>query len=326
MVRVAIPLDLPPEAVRPQPGRRVRLTGPTMGVSWTATAVAPPHLSDDRLRHAVQGAVDQVVAEMSQWEPASAISRFNRAGPGWVTVPEGLLIVVAAGLEVAQASRGAFDPTLGAVVDLWGFGPPGAGPAPGPDALAQASIGWDRLELDAAGSRLRQPGGLRLDLAGIAKGHGVDRAGAALDALGVDSWLVEIGGELSGRGVKPDGQPWFVDVERAPACAQAELVRIAACGLAVASSGDWRRVLRRNGQTIGHTIDPVRRAPVRNDLSGVSVLHAECMYADAWCTALLALGLERGLELAEREGLAALFQPSDGAQPVFSEALVAMLE
>jgi thiamine biosynthesis lipoprotein len=171
-----------------------------------------------------------------------------------------------------------------------------------------------------------QPGGLRLDLAGVAKGYGVDRAGQALSALGVASWLVEIGGELRGAGVKPSGEPWFVDIERAPACAEAELVRVAACGLAIASSGDWRRVLRRNGRTLSHTIDPVTREPVRNDLSGASVLHAECMYADAWCTAMLTLGLERGLELAEREGLAVMLQPAGGPEPVFSSAFAALLD
>ena len=326
MVQVAVPLALSPEAVRPPAGRRVQLSGPTMGVSWTATAIAPPHLPDDRLRAAVQGALDQVVAEMSQWEPRSALSQFNRAPAGWVRAPQGLLTVVAAGLEVARASGGAFDPTLGALVDLWGFGPPGAGPAPTADALADASIGWARLELDPADGRLWQPGGLRLDLAGIAKGYGVDRAGAALSALGVGSWLVEIGGELRGQGVRPNGEPWFVDIERAPACAGSELLRVAACGLAVASSGDWRRVLRRDGRTISHTIDPMRREPVRNDLSGVSVLHAECMYADAWCTAMMTLGLDRGLELADREGLAVVFQPSKGGRPAFSRALAAMLE
>ena len=326
MVRVAVPLDLPPEAVRPPLGRRVQLTGPTMGVSWTVTAVAPPGLPDERLRRAVQGAVDQVVAEMSQWEPQSALSGFNRAEPGWVAAPPGLFAVVAAGVEVARASAGAFDPTLGAIVDLWGFGPAGAGPTPGGDALARASIGWDRVELDPERLRLRQPGGLRLDLAGIAKGYGVDRAGAALTGLGVKAWLVEIGGELRGQGVKPTGEPWFVDIERSPASAEAELLRVAVCGLAVASSGDWRRVLRRDGRSISHTIDPASRAPVRNGLSGVSVLHAECMYADAWCTAMMTLGLDRGLELAEREGLAAYFQPANGAAPVFSPKLTAMLD
>jgi len=325
-IRVAVPLNLPPEAGRPPIGSRVRLGGPTMGVAWTATAVAPPHLLGGRLRDAVQGAVDQVVAEMSQWESESALSRFNRAPPGWVAAPPGLLAVVAAGVEVARASGGAFDPTLGALVDLWGFGPAGAGAAPEAGALADAAIGWELIELDLQGGRIRQPGGLRLDLAGIAKGYGVDRAGAALAALGVPSWLVEIGGELRGAGVKPNGEPWFVEVERAPGSADAELLRVAAYGLAVASSGDWRRVLRRNGRSISHTIDPVTREPLRNDLSGVTVLHAECMYADAWCTALMTLGLARGQELAEREGLATMFQPADGTPPMFSSALQAMLE
>lgn len=326
MVRVAVPLDLPPEAVRPPLGRRVQLAGVTMGVSWSLAAVAPPGLAEERLRRAVQGAVDQVVAEMSQWEPQSALSRFNRAEPGWFAAPRGLFTVVAAGVEVARASGGAFDPTLGAIVDLWGFGPAGPGSTPGADALARAAIGWERIELDHQRGRLRQPGGLRLDLSGIAKGYGVDRAGAAMTAMGVQAWLMEIGGELRGQGVKLTGEPWFVEIERAPACVGAELLRVAACGLAVASSGDWRRVLRRNGKTISHTLDPVSRQPVCNDLCGVSVVHAECMYADAWCTAMMTLGLERGLELAERAGLAAYFQPSDGRAPVSSSALAAMLD
>jgi thiamine biosynthesis lipoprotein len=327
MVQVAIPFDLPPEGMRPPTGRLVRLTGPTMGLSWTVSAVTPPEIGDHMIRQATQAAVDQVVAEMSQWEARSALSKFNHAAGGWVVVPDGLFSVTAAAVRIAAASGGAFDPTLGALVDLWGFGPPGA-PASSPDreTLARASTGWRRLELDPPTRRIRQLGGLRLDLSGIAKGYGVDRVGAALDALGLLSWLVEIGGELRGRGVKPNGEPWFVDIERAPGSDQAEPLRIALYGLAVASSGDWRRVLQHDGRAISHTIDPVTRAPVDNGLRGATVLHAECMYADAWCTVMMTLGLERGLELADREGLAVLFQPSGGAPQRCSAALQAMLD
>jgi FAD:protein FMN transferase len=330
MVRVAVPQTLTRERVRPPAGRLTQVSGPTMGVAWTVTAVVPQGLTDPDIRLAAQAAVDQVVAQMSTWEPESDISRFNRADVGWREVPEALFSVVEAGLEIAGLTGGAFDPTLGALVDLWGFGAPGARTQPPAVAsLHAARAGCSELEFDRRGRRLRQPGGLQLDLSGIAKGFGVDQLAAAMERLGLTSYLVEIGGELRGAGVKPSGEPWFVALERpSDADESLEPILVALADLSIASSGDWRRRFAAGGRTFSHTLDLSSRAPIDNGLAAVTVLHADCMRADAWCTALMVLGPQRGQEIAIAEGLAAAFllRTPGGYVEQFSPPFQALLD
>lgn len=264
-----------------------------MGVAWSLKAWAPPAASDGALSSAVQAACDTVVSQMSTWEPDSDLSRFNAASAGtWVAAPAHLLHVLGAALSVAELSEGAFDPTIGTLVDLWGFGATGpVAVEPQPGRLKAAIAGWRDLRLDPAGGRVFQPGGLRLDLSGIAKGFGVDLAAEALMALGVRDYLLEIGGELRGGGVKGDGEPWWVELEAPPEADLSEPpILIALHGLSVATSGDWRRTWSRGGRRYSHTLDPATRAPVDAAVAAVSVLDPSCMRADALCTALTVLG------------------------------------
>jgi len=286
-----------------------------MGTSWSVRCAGPKPSELPGMKAAIIARLDGIVAEMSHWRPDSLISRFNRSGAGtWFDLPADFAAVIASGLDVARRSGGAFDPTLGRLVDLAGFGPDPAQRCSDPNlvAAARSTAGWQRLRFEAA--RLLQPGGLSLDLSGIAKGYAVDAVLELLAGRGVRHMLVEIGGELAGRGVRPDGDPWWVDLENPPAAALPHL-RIALHGLAVATSGDYRRG--------AHSIDPRTGRSVRNGVSSVSVLDRSAMLADAWATALTVLGVEQGLAVAAREGLAARFV---GESERLSPALVKMLE
>ena len=310
------------------PAARVHdLAGRTMGTGWSvrlAAAAAP----SPSLGEAIQALLDRIVAEMSGWDPASHLARFNRARAGtWHDLPADFCAVLAAGIEVARRSGGAFDPTMGALVDLWGFGPTLARRAP-PDAselaAAHARAGWRRLTLDQAARRGFQPGGLVLDLSGIAKGHAVDRVTALLAAHGFGHALVEIGGELKGSGMRPDGQPWWVAIEPPPSVPLPE-TRVALHGLAIATSGDYRRFFEAGGRRYAHSIDPRTGAPVVNALASVTMLHGECLFADAFATALLVMGPEEGPAFAEANDLAALFVRRDGSE-IATPALLAMAD
>lgn len=317
MTRVLVPLAL--DGSMPLLGAQAyRLDGETMGTSWRVLWAATGPCAAEPVRAAVQEELDLVVQQMSTWLPGSDLDRFNRAEPGsWHAVPPAMAAVLEAGFWLAEVSGGAFNPAAGALVNLWGFGPAPRYTDPGfeppADAALQAALGhqdWRSLRWDQARSQLHQPGGVRLDLSAIAKGYAVDRVSQRLATMGLPHNLVEIGGELRGRGLRLGGQPWWVDLESPPvAPGQAALptTRVALHGLSVATSGDYRRAFSHGGMHCPHTIDPRHGRPVAHGLASVSVLHADCMWADAWSTALTVLGQEEGHALASMHGIAALF-------------------
>ena len=324
-MRIAVPPALSPEALAPPDGVVVAFGGPTMGVSWSVKAVAAPGFQFEPVRAALQGLLDRIVAQMSPWERDSDIARFNAAPAGdWRDLPPAFAYVLRRALHWAELGGGAFDPTLGELVDLWGFGP--AGPVDRPPAAdrivqALAARGWRRLAVD--GERVRQPGGLSLDLSGIAKGFAVDELSRALTAAKLASHLVEIGGELRGHGVKPDGLPWWVDIEVPPDARPSEgPVRVALHGLAVATSGDYRRSFVHDGRRYAHTLDPRTGAPLAPGLRSVSAICPTCIDADAACTTLGVLGPVAGPAFAEAHGLAAYFLLED--REIVSSSLGAM--
>lgn len=314
-MRIAVPLDLSPEAARPPGGVLASFGGPTMGVAWTVKAAVPEGFDTDGVQAQVQGLLNRVVGQMSTWEPASDISRFNAlpAG-GWIDMPAAFAHVLTRSLHWAELSGGAFDPTAGRLVDLWGFGPAGAVATPPskPDLdEALNACGWDRLAVD--GTRAYQPGGLSLDFSGIAKGFAVDEASRALTQLGLPHHLVEIGGELRGQGVKPDGQPWWADIEAPPETPlPGGPIRVALHGLSIATSGDYRRSFTHAGRRYAHTLDPRTGAPVLHGLRAVTVLDRTCIDADVLCTVLGVLGPVEGPAFAQAHGLAAYFLLEDG--------------
>jgi thiamine biosynthesis lipoprotein len=339
MNRVLVPLQM--DGAMPLLGARVQqLDGQTMGTTWQVRWVGQGNGQEgrqaDAVHTAVQGVLDLVVAQMSTWLRGSDLDRFNRAGAGSRHVlPEAMADVLDAALWLAQVSGGAFNPAAGALVNAWGFGPgprytdPGFAP-PDSEAVqhALARQDWRRLQWDRASRQAQQPGGLLLDFSAIAKGHAVDLVSRRLAAMGIGHSLVEVGGELRGQGLRPDGQPWWVDLETPPACAgQAPLptTRVALHGLCVATSGDYRRVYTHGGQRLPHTLDPRHGQPVSHGLGSVSVVHTECLWADAWSTALTVLGVQDGLALARAHGVAALFvqREADGR---FTETLSPAME
>lgn len=299
-----------------------------MGTSWSVRLVSPDEAALPRIEQDIEATLDRIITQMSQWERDSILSRFNCAPIGsWQALPPDFLHVLRAGIEIAQASKGAFDPTMGALVELWGFG--ASGPVASPpsaesiaDAVARGGSG--SVELDSLLFRARRLRDAALDFSGIAKGYAVDAVAEQLIGAGIADFLVEIGGELRGAGIKPDGQPWWVEMEPVPGSALPPL-RVALHELAIATSGDYRRGFAHAGCRFAHTLDPRTGSPVDNRIASTTVLHAQAMRADAWATALTVLGPEEGLALAEREGLAArlVMRTGDGD---FAERLSPALE
>lgn len=320
-MRIALPAEVATAAFhrRSSNAAVTRLSGETMGTSWSVLAVgATSHLRDE-----IERVLARVVADMSHWEATSALSRFNASAVGqWQALPAGFAHVLAVALEIAETSGGAFDPAMGRLADLWGFGP--AGPAGFPldrdlaAILGQSGRRW--IEQDRANARRLSDA--TLDFSGIAKGYAVDAVAAVLLGLELNDFLVEIGGELRGQGIRPDGQPWWVDLEQ-PAGFQTAPLRIALHDLSVATSGDTQRAFEHDGRRYSHTLDPRTGRPIANGVVSVSVLHASCMMADAWATALTVLGAE-GMTLAERSGLAVRML-IEGAAEMLTPRLASMI-
>lgn len=293
----------------------------------------------DQLQADIDAALAEVNRQMSTYQLDSEIAQFNRAGTNEpVAISPDFATVLVHALALADATGGAFDPTVGALVNLWGFGPDGAiTQRPDPDQIeaARQTVGFRHLSPAPDGRLAKDIPGLKLDLSAIAKGFGVDQVAALLREKHIDNFLVEIGGETLAVGLNAEGVPWRVGVQRPdldPAGGPTlEGVLHLTGGRAVATSGDYQNFFRdENGQLQSHIIDPRTAAPARHAVASVSVLAADCLTADGLATALVVLGPDEGLPLlaAAFPGVEALFilRHDDGsceeiATPGFAAAL-----
>jgi thiamine biosynthesis lipoprotein len=299
-------------------GVPVEVTGPTMGTRYSVKVVdLPAGLDEVALRAGVERVLEAVNASLSTYRPDSELSRFNRsAETGWVPATADLLRVVTEAQRVGRLTGGAFDVTVGPLVNLWGFGP-GRGEDRVPSATeveeARARVGYARLEVRDPPPAVRKAiPDLYVDLSAIAKGYGVDRVSEYLESQGVGRYLVEVGGEVRGRGRNARGTPWKVAVERPAEGERAAYAVVEVDGVGVATSGDYRNFFEKDGRRYSHTIDPATGRPVTHALASVTVVSDTCMTADALATGLNVLGPEAGYALAEREGIAALFIVREG--------------
>lgn len=287
-----------------------------MGTRYSAVFFAAPGLDESAIGASLFAAVDKVDRQMSTWKPESDLNRLNAAPlQQWISVPEALISVLDSALRIGQQSDGAFDIGVGAVVDAWGFGP--GKRQPDVDQISTSTqrtyrSASDALEIDHAHRRVRKRAAITLDLSGIAKGYGVDELARCLDRFGITRYLVGIDGEMRARGVKQDGRPWAIAVEKPVREVREAMGVMELTDAAIATSGDYRHWVELAGKHYAHTMDPANGRPVRNRLAAVTVVMSSCMDADAWATALLVLGETAGIELAQKQGMDALFVLHDG--------------
>ena len=346
----------------------LEMRGRTMGTSYSVRIVAPADGSPvalDALRQRVAARLEELDNLFSTYRPDSEVSRFN-AHPGleWFGVSPDFLAVLEQSVVVNQLTGGAFDATVGPLVELWGFGASGEagrisqgeGDLASPDEAGRmptgeadgvrggeadgirggeadgvrggvadgirggdatrlppreaverllAATGFTHLQLresPPAVRRLRP--GVQLDFSGIAKGYAVDEVWNLLSEAGLSGYLVEIGGEVRGRGTRADGRDWSIGIETPGETGVTEAVPLR--DAAIATSGDYRNYFEHEGRRYSHVVDPRNGWPVAHELTAVTVISATAAKADALATALLVLGPTAGLELAEREQIAAL--------------------
>jgi thiamine biosynthesis lipoprotein len=276
----------------------------------------------------VQRQVDERLAEinrlMSTYDPESELSRFNRLNSSdWFAVSPETAEVVAAALEIAERTSGAFDPTVGPVVNLWGFGPDKSRTElPTDEAItaALARVGYEEVSVRTDPPALKKAiPEVYLDLSGIAKGYASDAISELLDKLGLANTMVEIGGEVRTRGAKADGTPWRIGVEQPDDRERRIHAAVNLVNAGMATSGDYRNYFEHEGIRYSHTIDPATGRPVRHDLAAVSVVAPTCMEADALATAVLVMGDQKGYDWCVEHDVAAMFLVRQGEQ-IFERA------
>lgn len=276
--------------------------GRAFGTGWSVSLPAGTEAPGLRAR------LDALLAELdlafSPWRADSVISRFNAGAAADMPVSAEIAEVTRSALDIAAASGGRFDPTVGPLVARWGHGPIRDGETP--------AGGWRQL---AAGNGhiARAAPALTLDLCGIAKGHALDRMAALVREAGHGDFLIDLGGELAAQGRHPSGRAWHVAIEDPRPDAQGHAGVLRLDGMAVATSGDRANGYDLGGRRYSHIIDPTTREPVEGALASVSVLMPTAREADGWATALMAAG-KAGPELARGRDIAALFLLRDGAE------------
>ncbi len=296
-----------------------QIAGRTMGTNFSIQIVgSEPHEHRATLESEVLNKLRMLNERLSTYLPNSELSRINASRSiDWLPVSTTLCKVLQDAQSMSMLTGGAFDVTLGQLVNLWGFGPaPSIAEPPSAADIATAlkSSGHSNLEIDCTQLAVRKrDGALSIDLSAYAKGYAVDVLEAMLRARGTDNFLVEIGGELRAHGHNAGGKSWGIAVERPEASGRAvqTVLRIVSPA-AVATSGDYRNYFDHGGTRYSHTIDPETGWPVSHNAASVTVIADSAAQADALATALLVLGPDRGLALAEKEGIAAYFLLRDG--------------
>ncbi|MBH0204176.1 MAG: FAD:protein FMN transferase [Nitrospira sp.] len=291
----------------------LHLSGRTMGTTYSVKyRPAPDAPSLKALQIEVDALLTGINQTMSTYDPESELSRVNRLRTtDWVPASASLLAVLKAALEIGAQSEGAFDITVGPLVNLWGFGPEFRRdriPLEADIVAARARSGLDKLTLhDTLPAIRKHRPDVFLDLSGIAKGYGVDQVAELMTVRGIEHYMIEIGGEVRVRGFKERDTPWRIAIEKPLPGERSVQTVLALSDIALATSGDYRNFFEIAGRRYSHAIDPATGWPVDHHLVSVTVLADTSMRADAWATAFMVLGPERGMAIAERLGLPVLF-------------------
>ena len=264
------------------------------------------------LHNAVKAELQQINHEMSVFENSSEISQINSDDSGdWLDLSPEMSEVLKDAYETYVESKGYFDPTVGKLIDLWGFGSTRkAKKIPDDQQITEAlkTVGFNKLLFNSDFSQVKKTTpDVKINLSALAKGYGVDRIARLLDSYGYTDYIVEIGGEVKARGNRtPNGNGWNVAVARPNSPTNENAYVVGLKDFAVATSGDYRNFFYYKEKRYSHTISPKDGYPVEHNLASVTVFHPNCMHADALATAIMAMGGKNGTTFANKNNLAAI--------------------
>jgi thiamine biosynthesis lipoprotein len=286
--------------------------GRTMGTTYQIKFVTSANQSGkEELQTRIKRLLQEINLKMSTYIEDSELSRFNRfRDTKWFELSPKTIAVIEKAIKISQLSGGAFDITVGALVELWGFGKRDTGDKiPTDNEIQQLlrTVNYQRLELRSNPPAIRKSNReITIDLSAIAKGYAVDQVSELIERAGIINYLVEIGGEIRSRGEKVNGKPWIIAIEK-PLLKHSAQQLVSLKNESMATSGDYRNYFEKRGVRYSHTLDPKTGRPIVHNLASVSVIAKSCMLADGWATAFMVLGLEKGMELAKTRGMAVYF-------------------
>ena len=258
----------------------------------------------------LHGEIDQLLSRidssMSTYVPSSLISSVNQSEGAWVRIDDMFMKVLTRSIEVANETDGAFDPTIGSVVRLWGFGfdeiRGDISDKNIQEALARS--GFDQIKIDTLASSVSIPKGFSIDFNAIAQGFSVDTLALLLESKGIQNYMVELGGEVRTRGYNAQGDHWNIGIDR-PINELATGIELQAIitlkNQSLATSGNYRKfwIDEQTGIKYAHTIDPKTGRPAMNQLLSASIVHVEATMADAYATACMVWGHLKCIEFLE---------------------------
>ena len=296
-----------------KPAETLRLSGQTMGTTWSVVMLPNSDGTDVvALQQLLQERLDRINSLMSTYDPESEVSRFNsQTSTDWFAISEETAQVIELSLDISRLTGGAFDISVGPLVELWGFGATVRGiniPTEEQISAHLARVGYENIRLRRAPAAVsKQIPELHIDLSAIAKGYAVDALAVILEQQGISNYLVEIGGELQISGHRGDGTAWQIAIEKPLDDAREVATIFPLTDTALATSGNYRSFYLENGQRYAHTLDPVSGKPTRHKLASVTVLDQTSARADALATALMVMGEEKGRLFCEKNRIAAYF-------------------
>ncbi|PHQ58556.1 MAG: thiamin biosynthesis protein ApbE [Porticoccus sp.] len=290
--------------------------GKTMGTTYQVKLVPGEQSVSDDLGQKIQSRLDSLNNTFTTYQQDSELMLLNRAPVGQTyAVSQDMLHVLNTAKEVHQLTSGAFDPSVGALVNLWGFGPQNTGnriPAEADIAAELALVDFNKLQITPDGASIIRSSNIALDMSAVAKGYAVDAVAELLEQAGFNNYLVEVGGELRLKGVKVNKDPWRIAIE-APSLERGLVQKVLIPGdAAVATSGDYRNYYEKDGKRYSHTIDPRTGYPLDHQLASVTIIAEKAVFADALATGFMVLGADASLKVAEENKLAVYLLVKEG--------------
>lgn len=303
----------------PQGRKVLSFKGSTMGTTYLVKVVTDKTSPDSKaMQKSIEDSLELVNDRLSNWRPKSEISNFNNSqNTQPVPISSDFAVVMKESFRIHELSEGRFDVTLSPLIRLWGFGPAkNKTTIPGNEDIAAAKVlvGMEKLLVLSENpvTLMKKAPAVTVNLSAIAKGYGVDQVARAVEKHGAKNYLVEIGGDLYSKGLNARGEPWSIGIEKPDATGRTIQKIVKISNLGMATSGDYRNYVEKDGKRYSHIIDPATARPITHNLASVTVLSENGMRADGLATALFVLGEKDGMRIAEKNNIAAFFIVREG--------------